>query len=295
MIGAAIIRKEIITMEVLKKVATVLASVVLWAVILLAALFTFTTLATRDVNNVSNLFGYTPLSVQTESMAPTFNSGDLIIIKTVDPATLKEGDIITFHTIIMNQYALNTHRIQEIHEDGGYRSYVTKGDNNQVSDTHIISDGDIVGKYVTKVGGLGKVLDFLSSSTGFLIVIVLPMLIFFIYQVYHLIMVSIQLKKAVAIETAQAAAAAAAAAQSVQAAETQKTQAAPAQAQATTVQSATQADEAQKESDSVVAIESAAVQSEGDGMTEEERLKAQLAAAQARLAELEKEKQKSDQ
>ena len=273
-------------MEVLKKVATVLASLILWAVILLAALFTFTTLATRDVNNVSNLFGYTPLSVQTESMAPTFNAGDLIIIKKVDPSTLKEGDIITFHTIIMNQYALNTHRIFEINDENGYRSYVTKGDNNEVTDTHIIADGDIVGKYVTKFEGLGKVLDFLSSSTGFLIVIVLPMLIFFIYQVYHLIMVSIQLKKAVAIETAQAAAAAAAAAAGTQASSVQTTQAS---ADTQTAASNPAVEAAQPTETQTV--QPADTQAADDGMTEEERLKAQLAAAQARLAELEKEKQ----
>ena len=46
-------------------------------------------------------------------------------------------------------------------------------------------------------------MDFLSSSMGFLIVIVLPMLLFFIYQVYNLIMIAIRLKKAVAVETAR--------------------------------------------------------------------------------------------
>ena len=39
--------------------------------------------------------------------------------------------------------------------------------------------------------------------TGFLAVIILPMLLFFVYQVYHLIMISIRLKKEVAIETAK--------------------------------------------------------------------------------------------
>ena len=82
------------------------------------------------------------------------------------------------------------------------RSYTTKGDNNEISDSHIISDGDIVGKYVGKLSKMGKVMDFLSGSVGFLVVIVLPMLLFFIYQVYHLIMVSISLKKAVAAEEA---------------------------------------------------------------------------------------------
>ena len=46
-------------------------------------------------------------------------------------------------------------------------------------------------------------MDFLSGSTGFLLVIVLPMLLFFIYQIYHLIMISIRLKKAIAVETAR--------------------------------------------------------------------------------------------
>ena len=184
-------------MNAVKRGAEVLISVVLWAVILVAALFAFTTLATRNTNQVASLAGYTPLTVASDSMSPTFRTGDMIVIRKCDPSKLVEGDIITFHTIINNQYALNTHRIAQIHETNGVRSYVTKGDNNA------IADGDIVGKYVTKIPVMGKVMDFLSSSIGFLVVIVLPLLVFFIYQVYHLITVSIDLKKAIAIETAQ--------------------------------------------------------------------------------------------
>ena len=190
-------------MKAAKKGITIIVSIVLWAIILLAALFAFTTLATRDEMNVSSLAGFTPMIVETDSMAPTFSAGDLILIRKTDPASLKEGDIITFHTIIENQYALNTHRIDSIVEQNGMRSYITKGDNNDIPDTHVIADGDIVGKYVGKVSGLGKVMKFLSSSVGFLVVIVLPLLLFFIYQIYNLIMVSINLKKAVAIEEAK--------------------------------------------------------------------------------------------
>ena len=193
-------------MKTVKKVVGVLLSVLLWAIILITALFTFTTLATRDERSVSRFLGYTPLIVKSQSMAPTFNEGDLIIIKQYDPAKLKVGDIITFHTIINNEFALNTHRIDRIEEKGGSRSYVTKGDNNAIADTHMIADGDIVGKYVGKLSAVGRLMSFLSSSTGFLLVIVLPMLLFFIYQVYHLVMVSINLKKAMAVEEATEAA-----------------------------------------------------------------------------------------
>lgn len=193
-------------MKILKRAGTVVLSVILWAIILIAALYAFTTMATRDNQNVANIFGYTPLTVQSDSMVPTFASGDLIFIKKCDPATLKEGDIICFHTIIDNEYALNTHRIESIESVGDARSYTTIGDNNNgITDQHVISDGDVVGKYVGHLAGFGKVMDFLSSSMGFLIVIILPMMLFFIYQIYHLITISIRLKRALAVENARAA------------------------------------------------------------------------------------------
>ena len=193
-------------MSTLKKVLSIAVRVLLWIIILLAALFAFTTLATRDNNNVANLAGFTPMTVLTDSMSPTFNHGDMIIIKKCDPNTLEVGDVVTFHTIIENEYALNTHRIIQINGDAGMRTYVTKGDNNDIADQRSIAGGDIVGKYVGRLPYIGYVMQFLSSSIGFLIVIVLPLLVFFIFQVYHLVMVSMKLKKAeAAIEAAEAA------------------------------------------------------------------------------------------
>lgn len=189
-------------MNMVKKAGSILLSVLLWGVILVAALYTLVTLATRDEANVSSIAGFSPLVVKTDSMSPTFNADDLIVICATDPSTLQVGDIVTFHTIINNEYALNTHRIAEIAENNGVRSYTTKGDNNLIADQHIISDGDIVGKYVGRAPGLGRLISFLSGSVGFLIIIVLPMLVFFVYQVYHLIMVSLQLRRAMQAESA---------------------------------------------------------------------------------------------
>ena len=186
----------------MKKVLNTVLSVILWIVILLAAVFSFVTLATKDQNQIASIAGYSPLTVQTDSMKPAFSSGDLIIIKKCDPDTLEVGDIVTFHTIIENQYALNTHRIKEITEENGIKNYVTKGDNNVLEDTHIITGADIAGKYVTKIPILGKLMNFISGTVGFLVCIVFPLLIFFIYQIYQLIMIAIEMKKAVAAEEA---------------------------------------------------------------------------------------------
>ncbi len=189
-------------MNSVKKAGSIILSVILWIVILVAALYAFVTLATRDSEHLSSIAGFSPLVVESDSMVPTFEKGDMIVIKKCDPETLEVGDIITFHTIIENEYALNTHRIQEITEEYGVRNYVTKGDNNVLSDQHVIVSGDIAGKYVTRIPLLGHVIDFLSGKIGFLVVIVIPMLLFFLYQIYHLIMVIVEMKKTTAAEAA---------------------------------------------------------------------------------------------
>ena len=67
-------------MKAMKRAGTIVISVILWAIILLAALYAFTTMATKDDQNVASILGYTPLVVETDSMKPTFESGDLIFI-----------------------------------------------------------------------------------------------------------------------------------------------------------------------------------------------------------------------
>ena len=61
-------------MKAIKRVGTIIISVLLWLVILVAALYAFTTMATKDNQNVANLFGYTPLVVESNSMSPTFKT-----------------------------------------------------------------------------------------------------------------------------------------------------------------------------------------------------------------------------
>ena len=59
-----------------KKAGTVVISVLLWVIILIAALYSITVLANKDGNNVASVAGFTPLVVQSDSMAPTFCKAD---------------------------------------------------------------------------------------------------------------------------------------------------------------------------------------------------------------------------
>lgn len=167
-----------------KRIVNSIVNGVLVLAIIIAALCTYTSYVSTSGNGVPNVFGIRILSIQTESMYPTLKPGDMIFDKAVkDTADLKIGDVITYWTVIDGQRVLNTHRISEIYDGGGYLIFETKGDNNTVTDALTVHESEIVGQWEgAKIGGLGKVFDYLQTSTGFLIVVVVPVAIFFLFH-----------------------------------------------------------------------------------------------------------------
>ena len=165
-----------------KKILNTIVNVVLVLAIALAAVSTYVSYVSASGNGVPSILGIRMFSIQTESMYPTLNPGDLIFDKAVkDPTTLQKGDIITYWTVINGERVLNTHRIHEIYDGGGYRIFGTKGDNNTIADPLTVHESEVVGIYATKVAGVGKVFDYLQTSTGFLVVVVVPVFVFFLY------------------------------------------------------------------------------------------------------------------
>ena len=118
---------------------------------------------------------------------------------------LEPGTIITFRAPIDidgdgKTGDLNTHRIVEKIE--GTNSYITKGDNNVLNDNqgdnpYTVHSSDIIGVCTDngKIRGLGNVIKFLSSSLGFFLCIVLPLILFFLYELYRFITILVSEKQ----------------------------------------------------------------------------------------------------
>lgn len=163
-------------------IAGLIINIVLIVAIIIAFFCTYTAYVTKNGSGVPDIFGYEPFSIQSDSMSPFFEKGDLVIDKRVeDTSKLEVGDVITFWTIIDGQKVLNTHRIIDIQDGDNFRYFVTKGDNNSVEDSLTVHESEIVGVYHKHIKKLGGVLDFLQTSKGFFCIIVLPVLAFFIY------------------------------------------------------------------------------------------------------------------
>ena len=196
--------------KVVKKVINVIIDVIV-VIILLISILVITMSLTSKSSGVPNIFGIAPLSVQSDSMKGTFNEGDLIFSKVSTSAgdRFEVGDIVTFTQNIGGENRLNTHRIVEVvKEADGSELYRTQGDNreqNPEPDEVLKSPSDILAVYTgAKIGGLGNVLSFLRTSTGFFLCILLPMIAFFIYETIRVIMNVVAYNKEKAAEAAAA-------------------------------------------------------------------------------------------
>ena len=122
------------------------------------------------------LFFYRPVSlagdtryepVYTGSMEPAIPVGSVVVIKPVDPETLKIGDIICFQ---LSEPTSITHRIINITGEG----FITKGDANEDPDTRIVKKEKVIGKAIFTVPFIGYLGYFVRTPLGFILLIVIP-------------------------------------------------------------------------------------------------------------------------
>ena len=190
--------------KVVKKIINVIIDIIV-ILILLVSVLVITLSLTSKSSGVPNLFGYAPLSVKSDSMKPEFVEGDLIIgkVSTNQTDTFKVGDVVSFKDTINGEEVINTHRITRIDDSGTTQVIYTKGDNAPEEDKAPKTNLDILAVYTgTKIGGLGGVLGFLRTQTGFFFCILLPMILFFVYEIIRVIMNIMAYNKAKAQEMA---------------------------------------------------------------------------------------------
>ena len=180
----------------MKKAVKITVNILAWIVLVFALLITLIVFSSEKNNGVSNIFGYMPLTVESDSMSPTFKKGDMILCKEIDDVNdLKKGDVITFWTLIDGKRVKNTHRIVEVNNVDGSVSFITRGDNNSADDEVPAYSSDIIGKWTdVKISGFGKVLDFLKTKKGFFICIIIPLAVFFLFELYKFIATIIEVK-----------------------------------------------------------------------------------------------------
>lgn len=100
------------------------------------------------------------LSVLTGSMAPELPVGSLVLTRSVDPASLRVGDVVTYQQ--SGSANLVTHRIVAISAD--HSSFTLRGDANPMPDPQAVPASAIRGKVWADLPYLGALRDRLGQG-----------------------------------------------------------------------------------------------------------------------------------
>ena len=179
-------KKEKLVSKTSSKVMTIVGIVL--CVILLPILIVNLTLIIKGFtsDDVPSIGNNIPLIVLTESMEPTIDGGDLIIIKKAKPEDIKQGDVISFYDPISKSSAIVTHRVIEVLEDPetGKILWRTQGDSKEnTADPEPVSEDLLVGRWSKKgdtgvrIPYLGSIAMFMQTTTGLILCVFLPILL----------------------------------------------------------------------------------------------------------------------
>lgn len=95
--------------------------------------------------------GMKVMHVVSDSMVPTFRTGDVLIVSTQDKNNIHEGDMVAYEAEWLDNKTV-THRVKSVNDD----KVITRGDNNDMADPEFTKD-KLIGKISAIVPGLGGI------------------------------------------------------------------------------------------------------------------------------------------
>ena len=165
----------------MKKFFDFLGSLLVWLLVaatICVMVFTFVSVNTFDRTD-RNIFGFQFYIVLSDSMAKSgINAGDIVIVKEVYTGDLQPGDIISYTSQDSASYGETiTHMIRSKSVDAnGNISFITYGATTGQDDATPVQDVFVLGKCVAKLAYLGTFFQFLKTTPGYVVCILVPFL-----------------------------------------------------------------------------------------------------------------------
>lgn len=190
-----------------KRILNLVLDIVLFPILIFATCFSLSLIITKITKGVPMVFGYAMITVVSGSMRDAgFEVGDKAFIKQTAANELAVGDYIAFFdyvdpahprpaTIANGEKPTSNprknrivfHEIIKIETDAnGDLWFRTKGTNNASADYNVIYQDYVIGKHVDDGKGIVKFFKFVNSTTGIVLLVVVPCTIILFRDCYEL-------------------------------------------------------------------------------------------------------------
>ena len=175
----------------LGKLLKILFNIVIFLVCVIAFVliaYVFLAQIHKDDNNYKPSISF--YTIVSPSMNPVIKVYDVVVnIKPSGPEDIEIGDIITYVSTNSTSEGMTiTHRVVAITkaENGNYE-YQTQGDNNSEPDGVLVTFDNVIGKEIMIIPKLGKIQFLLANKKSWLLLLLIPVMIFVFKDIYDLI------------------------------------------------------------------------------------------------------------
>jgi signal peptidase len=128
----------------------------------------------------SLLLGWRLQVVESGSMEPIYPVGSLVVVRSIDPSDVRPGMALAF--VPDDGRSLVTHRVIEVVTTGGGVGFRTQGDANRQPDPEPVPARAVRGQAAWAVPQLGRLVKWLAWPRGFVLLVVVPAVIFAISE-----------------------------------------------------------------------------------------------------------------
>lgn len=138
-----------------------------------------------------NKYGYTQfgdysfvtVGLMEEKTIQNVSKGDLLLVKNSND--IHNGDLIYYYSVINDEYIVKSGVVSDVIDDN-YNSLYTVGTGSQAVS---VASSRLLGKYSTTYSNVGSIINVLESRIGFLFLVLLPIMVVFIYQLYEFVVI----------------------------------------------------------------------------------------------------------
>lgn len=112
--------------------------------------------------------------VLSDSMAPAFSTGDVVIVRSVPAEQISVGDVITYHSPAAESVDRISHRVVSVDRSSEETTFRTRGDMNDQRDEYAVAESNLIGRVWVAIPVVGYALRFARTSLGTVVLVVLP-------------------------------------------------------------------------------------------------------------------------
>lgn len=163
-------------MVTMKKIANIAAWILTGITCLLIVFFAIPLLPIPN--------NYKVVIVRSGSMEPTIHTGSIVVYK--PQSEYKKEDVVAFRNASTGPEKIVTiHRVMDVEQKDQKPFFKTKGDANKVEDAVLTPKEDVLGRVLFSMPGIGYLISWGQSPTGFVVMLVLPVTLLVYHEIHN--------------------------------------------------------------------------------------------------------------